>query len=123
MSFHILIPARYASSRFPGKPLADIAGKPMVIWVVEAALKSGAADVCVATDDERILEVVRSRGFEAVMTRNDHPSGTDRLAEVAERMNWGDDDIVVNVQGDEPLISPALVDAVARALADDAEAV
>lgn len=123
MTFHVLIPARYASSRFPGKPLADIAGKPMVIWVVEAALKSGAADVCVATDDERILDVVRSRGFEAVMTRSDHPSGTDRLAEVAGRMNWRDEDIVVNVQGDEPLISPTLVDAVAHALAEDVEAV
>ncbi len=116
MTFHVVVPARYASTRLPGKPLADIGGKPMVVRVVEAALKSSAADVCVATDDERIGAAVEAYGHRAVMTRPDHASGTDRIAEVVDALGWGDDDLVVNVQGDEPLIEPALIDAVADAL-------
>ncbi|HZV54023.1 MAG TPA: 3-deoxy-manno-octulosonate cytidylyltransferase [Rhodocyclaceae bacterium] len=117
MTFHIVVPARYASTRLPGKPLADIAGKPMVVRVVEAALKSSAADVCVATDDERVLAAVEAHGHGAVMTRTDHASGTDRIAEVVDTLGWRNDDVVVNVQGDEPLIDPALIDLVASALA------
>lgn len=116
MGFHIVVPARYASTRLPGKPLADIAGTPMVVRVVEAALKSAAADVCVATDDERVRAAVEGHGHRAVMTRPDHASGTDRIAEVVDAMGWADDDIVINVQGDEPLIEPALIDGVAEAL-------
>ena len=116
MTFHVVVPARYASTRLPGKPLADIGGKPMVVRVVEAALRSSAADVCVATDDERVRAAVEAHGHRAVMTRSDHVSGTDRIAEVGDTLGWADDDIVVNVQGDEPLIDPALVDAVAAAL-------
>lgn len=116
MGFHIVVPARYASSRLPGKPLADIAGKPMVVRVVEAALKSAATDVCVATDDERVRSAVEAHGHRAVMTRADHASGTDRIAEVVDAMGWSDEQLVVNVQGDEPLIEPALIDAVAEAL-------
>lgn len=116
MSFHVVVPARYASTRLPGKPLADIAGKPMVVRVVEAALKSSASDVCVATDDERVLAAVEAHGHRAVMTRVDHVSGTDRIAEVVDVLGWRDEELVVNVQGDEPLIDPALIDAVAEAL-------
>ena len=121
--FHVVVPARYASTRLPGKPLADIAGKPMIVRVVEAALGSGAADVQVATDDKRVADAVRAHGHAASMTRADHASGTDRIAEVADALAWDDDDIVVNVQGDEPLIEPTLIDDLARALADDSEAV
>jgi 3-deoxy-manno-octulosonate cytidylyltransferase (CMP-KDO synthetase) len=116
VSFHVVVPARYASTRLPGKPLADIAGKPMVVRVVEAALRSSAVDVCVATDDQRVRAAVEAHGHRAVMTRSDHLSGTDRIAEVVDTMGWPDDDIVVNVQGDEPLIDPTLIDAVADAL-------
>lgn len=116
MAFHIVVPARYASTRLPGKPLADIAGKPMVVRVVEAALKSSAADVCVATDDERVRAAVEAHGHRVVMTRPDHASGTDRIAEVVDAMGWRDEERVVNVQGDEPLIESALIDAVADAL-------
>ena len=116
MKFHVIIPARYASTRFPGKPLADLAGKPMVIHVCERAAKSGAAAVHVATDDERIAKVVRAHGHSALMTRADHPSGTDRLAEAARKLKLGEKEIVVNVQGDEPLISPRLISQVAGAL-------
>jgi 3-deoxy-manno-octulosonate cytidylyltransferase (CMP-KDO synthetase) len=117
--FKVVIPARYASTRLPGKPLADICGKPMVIRVLDAATLSGASEVWIATDDERVVEAVMSHGGGAVMTRADHPSGTDRIAEVADQFGWADDDIVVNVQGDEPLIDPALVAQVAAALAKD----
>lgn len=117
-----MIPARYASTRLPGKPLADIAGKPMVVRVAEAARHSGAEEVVVATDDERILSAVAAHGHQAVMTRADHPSGTDRVAEVALRRGWPDEVVVVNVQGDEPLIDPALITAVAGGLATDREA-
>lgn len=120
--FRIVIPARHASTRLPAKPLADIAGKPMVARVIERVAAAGASEVWVATDHDAVRDAVLAAGGRVVMTRADHPSGTDRLAEVAEALNWADEDIVVNVQGDEPLIDPALVGAVARALADDAEA-
>lgn len=116
MRFQVIIPARYASTRFPGKPLADIAGKPMVVHVCERAAKSGAAAVHVATDDERIAEAVRAHGHQAIMTRNDHASGTDRLAEAANKLKLSENQIVVNVQGDEPLIAPELIARVARVL-------
>ncbi|MBI5901036.1 MAG: 3-deoxy-manno-octulosonate cytidylyltransferase [Rhodocyclales bacterium] len=122
MSYRIVVPARYASTRLPGKPLADIAGKPMIVRVVEAAMRSRARSVCVATDDERVAATVRASGYEAVMTRADHLSGTDRIAEVARAMGWNGDEIVVNVQGDEPLLDPSLIDAVAFALEADANA-
>jgi 3-deoxy-manno-octulosonate cytidylyltransferase (CMP-KDO synthetase) len=115
--FSVVIPARYASIRFPGKPLIDLAGKPMVVRVAERAAASAAADVCVATDDDRIQAAVEARGIAVVRTRDDHPTGTDRLAEVAALRGWDPEHIVVNVQGDEPLIEPALIDAVASALA------
>ena len=120
--FRVVVPARYASTRLPGKPLADIGGEPMVVRVARRALKSGASGVWVATDDARVADVVRARGLEAVMTRADHASGTDRIAEVARLLGWPDDAIVVNVQGDEPLIDPALVAGVANALRGDAGA-
>src|SRR5512146_473327 len=101
-AFYVVIPARYASTRLPGKPLLDIAGKPMVVWVAERAQKSGAQQVIVATDDARILEAVQQYGHQALMTKTDHASGTDRIAEVAQHEGWADDAIIVNVQGDEP---------------------
>jgi 3-deoxy-manno-octulosonate cytidylyltransferase (CMP-KDO synthetase) len=116
LKFHVIIPARYASSRFPGKPLADLAGKPMVVHVCERAAKSGAAGVHVATDDKRIADAVRAHGHRAIMTRADHPSGTDRLAEAAKKLALRETEIVVNVQGDEPLIAPKLIAQVARIL-------
>jgi len=122
MKFNVVIPARYASSRLPAKPLLDIAGKPMVIWVVERALKSGAEQVIVATDHPEILQVVQSFGYQAIMTREDHPSGTDRIAEVAAHFGWDEDAIVVNVQGDEPLIDPLLIKEVANNLHHHPEA-
>jgi 3-deoxy-manno-octulosonate cytidylyltransferase (CMP-KDO synthetase) len=109
LRFHAIIPARYASSRFPGKPLADLGGQPMVVRVCERAAKSGAAGVHVATDDERIARAVRAAGYSALMTRASHPSGTDRIAEAARKLRLRDSEIVVNVQGDEPLISPRLI--------------
>ena len=107
--FTVLIPARYASTRLPGKPLADIAGKPMVVRVAERARESGAARVVVATDDKRVSTAVRAHGIDAVMTRAEHPTGTDRLAEAAAHLGLGPEAIVVNVQGDEPLLEPALI--------------
>jgi 3-deoxy-manno-octulosonate cytidylyltransferase (CMP-KDO synthetase) len=121
-AFRAVGPARYASTRLPGKPLADIGGKPMVVRVVEAALKSGAFEVWVATDDARVSGAVLAHGHRVAMTRVDHASGTDRIAEVAEQFGWLDDDIVVNVQGDEPLLDPALVAEVAQALVADPDA-
>ncbi|HEU4351547.1 MAG TPA: 3-deoxy-manno-octulosonate cytidylyltransferase [Burkholderiales bacterium] len=109
MKFSVIIPARYASTRFPGKPLADLAGKPMVVRVCERAAKSGAAAVYVATDDRRIVDAVEQAGFAAVMTSADHASGTDRVAEAAQKLKLKRDQVVVNVQGDEPLISPRLI--------------
>lgn len=122
MSFKVVIPARYASSRLPGKPLLDIAGKPMVVWVAEQAIKSGADAVVVATDHSAIADVVKQYGFNAVMTREDHVSGTDRIAEAVQQMGWEDKAIVVNVQGDEPLIDPKLIQEVAQNLVEHPEA-
>lgn len=116
MSFRVVIPARFGSSRLPGKPLLDIAGKPMVVHVYERALQSEASEVVVATDDQRIADVLRELGAPVVMTRADHPSGTDRLQEVAQHFGWKNDDIIVNVQGDEPLIPPAVINQVAANL-------
>jgi 3-deoxy-manno-octulosonate cytidylyltransferase (CMP-KDO synthetase) len=116
MKFTVIIPARYASSRFPGKPLADIDGKPMVVRVAERASRSGAAEVLVATDHPAIADAVTRHGFEAVMTRRNHATGTDRIAEVATKKRFGNTHIVVNVQGDEPMISPALIRKVASSL-------
>ncbi len=121
--FKVVIPARYASSRLPGKPLLDIAGKPMVVRVAEQAAKSGASEIVIATDFEKIVKICEAHNFKAVMTRIDHASGTDRIAEVAEILGWHDDEIVVNVQGDEPLIDPALINEVAEKLAQNSEAV
>jgi 3-deoxy-manno-octulosonate cytidylyltransferase (CMP-KDO synthetase) len=118
LSFHVIIPARYASTRFPGKPLADIAGRPMVVHVCERARASGARGVHVATDDERIAAAVRAHGHDALMTRADHASGTDRLAEAAQLLGLRDEEVVVNVQGDEPLIAPALIARVAVSLGE-----
>ncbi|MEQ5801818.1 3-deoxy-manno-octulosonate cytidylyltransferase [Halomonas sp. H10-9-1] len=117
--FIAVIPARFASSRLPGKPLAEIAGEPMLAHVWRRARESGATRVVVATDDPRIEQAMAPLGAEVVMTRADHPSGTDRLAEVAERLGLDDDAVLVNVQGDEPLIPPALIDQVAERLFDD----
>jgi 3-deoxy-manno-octulosonate cytidylyltransferase (CMP-KDO synthetase) len=122
VKFTVIVPARYASSRFPGKPLADLGGRPMVARVCEQAAKSGAAAVHVATDDERIAAAVRKLGHSALMTRADHPSGTDRIAEAAKILNLKEEDVVVNVQGDEPLISPRLISQVALALEKQPEA-
>lgn len=116
MSYLVVIPARYGSSRLPGKPLADIGGRPMVVRVQEWARLSGAGRVLVATDEPRIREVVEAHGGEALLTRDDHASGTDRLQEVVARLGLPDDAIVVNVQGDEPLIPPAVIDQVAANL-------
>lgn len=121
--FKVVIPARFASTRLPGKPLVDIAGKPMVIRVAEQAAKSQASQVVIATDHAEVLQAVQAGGHQAVMTRTDHVSGTDRIAEVAHAHGWPDDTIVVNVQGDEPLISPDLINEVANTLARDSEAV
>jgi 3-deoxy-manno-octulosonate cytidylyltransferase (CMP-KDO synthetase) len=123
VSFSVVIPARYASTRFPGKPLADLGGKPMVVRVCERAAQSGAAGVHVATDDERIAAAVRGAGYSALMTRADHPSGTDRLAEAATQLKLKDEQIVVNLQGDEPLMAPALIARVAALLEEKRDAV
>lgn len=112
--FTVIIPARFASTRLPGKPLADIAGKPMVVRVALRAQQAGADRVVVATDDARIKAAVESHGIAVCLTRADHPTGTDRLAEAAQLLGLDDDAIVVNVQGDEPLLAPALI----RAMAD-----
>lgn len=120
--FTVLIPARYASTRLPGKPLADLAGKPMVVRVAERARGSGADRVVVATDDTRVHDAVLAHGHEALMTRADHPTGTDRLAEAALALGLPDDAIVVNVQGDEPLLDPALMRRMAELLAEKPEA-
>ena len=117
--FRVVIPARHASSRLPGKPLVDIAGKPMLQRVWERAMAAGAHEVVIATDDERIARVAGGFGAEVQMTSASHPSGTDRLAEVAVRRGWRDADVVVNVQGDEPLLPPALVRQAAALLEAD----
>lgn len=121
-SFDVVIPARFASSRLPGKPLADIAGVPMVEHVYRRARQSSAERVIVATDDMRVAEAVRAFGGEVCMTSADHASGTDRLQEVAANLGLATDRIVVNVQGDEPLIPPKVIDQVAANLAGNASA-
>lgn len=121
-AFTVVIPARYASSRLPGKPLQDIAGKPMIRHVWEQACRSSAQRVVVATDDARIVEACREFGADVLLTRPDHESGTDRLAEVAAALGLAADAIVVNVQGDEPMIPPAVIDQVAANLAAHPEA-
>lgn len=114
MPFIVIIPARLASTRLPGKPLADLGGKPMVVRVAERARLSGAREVVVATDHADIVAACKQHGVAACLTREDHPSGTDRIAEVAATMNLPDETVVVNVQGDEPLIDPQLIAATAR---------
>lgn len=116
MGFSVVIPARFASSRFPGKPLADLCGKPMLQHVFERACESEALRVIIATDDARIKDVAEGFGAEVCMTRADHPSGTDRLQEVVHSLGFYADDIVVNVQGDEPLIPPRIINQVAHNL-------
>lgn len=118
MGYRVVIPARYGSTRLPGKPLVDIAGKPMILRVAEQALSSSAAGVVVATDDSRVADAIGGSGADAALTRSDHRSGSDRVMEVVESKGWPDDEIVVNVQGDEPLIPPVVIDQVA-ALIDD----
>jgi 3-deoxy-manno-octulosonate cytidylyltransferase (CMP-KDO synthetase) len=121
LQFKVVIPARFASTRLPGKPLLDIGGKPMVIRVAEQAAQSGAAQIVIATDHQPIIAAAKQNNFEACMTRVDHTSGTDRIAEVSAQQAWADDTIVVNVQGDEPLIPPALIRAVAQHLYEHPE--
>lgn len=116
MSFRVVIPARMASTRLPGKPLADLGGVPMIVRVWQRACSSRATEVVIATDDPQVLEVVRAHGAEAEPTAADHPSGTDRIEEVARRRGWPDDCVVVNVQGDEPLMPPEVIDQVAADL-------
>lgn len=125
MTFKVVIPARYASSRLPAKPLLDLGGRPMIQWVIAAAVQSGADEVLVATDDERIAAVAidpRSRQSIAVMTSTAHLSGTDRIAEVASKRGWSERTIVVNVQGDEPQLPPALIEQVASLLQQQEDA-
>lgn len=121
-AFLVVIPARYASSRLPAKPLADIAGKPMVVHVAERARASGAKAVWVATDHQDVFDAVKFHGHQALMTRADHATGTDRIAEVVQHLGLAADEIVVNVQGDEPLIAPELIREVVQSLAEHGEA-
>lgn len=116
MRFTVVIPARHSSQRLPGKPLLDIAGKPMIRHVWERAGQAGAQAVVIATDDARIFEACETFGAHVVMTSSDHPSGTDRIAEVSRTLDWDDDELIVNVQGDEPLIPPPIIAQVAGLL-------
>ena len=118
-AFKVVIPARYASTRLPGKPLLEMAGRPMLQYVHERAQQSGASEVIIATDDQRIMDAASNFDATALMTSTGHTSGTERLAEVAEAMAWDDQSVVVNVQGDEPLIPPALIRQVAEGLASN----
>ncbi|WP_169391386.1 MULTISPECIES: 3-deoxy-manno-octulosonate cytidylyltransferase [Psychrobacter] len=121
---HIVIPARFQSSRLPGKPLLDIHGKPMILWVAQKAqMADFADDLCIATDDDRIANVCRNFGFDVVMTKDSHATGTDRLAEVAAIKGWSDNDIVINMQGDEPLVPPLLLAQVQSLLINDNDSV
>src|SRR5487761_2387054 len=121
LAFNVVIPARHASTRLPGKPLLHIEGKPMVVRVAEQAALSGAQQIWIATDHHEIANVVHEHGFKACLTLDTHVSGTDRIAEVAEIQGWPDHTIVVNVQGDEPLMPPELIRAVAQHLHDHPE--
>ena len=121
-AFLVVIPARFGSSRLHGKPLADIGGKPMVVRVAERARASGAEAVWVATDNQAVFDAVRLHGHQALMTRTDHATGTDRIAEVAQQLGLADGEIVVNVQGDEPLIAPELIREVVRSLSEHDDA-
>ncbi|MDN5937599.1 MAG: 3-deoxy-manno-octulosonate cytidylyltransferase [Salinisphaera sp.] len=121
MSFRVVIPARYAATRLPGKPLRELAGEPMLVHVLRRAQESGAGEVWVATDDQRIAAVAQGHGAAVQMTSRAHQSGTDRLAEVVQRQDWADDDIVVNLQGDEPLMPGALIAQVAGAVTADSD--
>jgi 3-deoxy-manno-octulosonate cytidylyltransferase (CMP-KDO synthetase) len=121
-TFTVVIPARLASSRLPHKPLADIAGLPMVVRVAQRATMSNAASVVVAADHPSIVQACVEHGIQAILTRDDHPSGSDRLAEACELLSWPDDALVVNVQGDEPLMDPDLINQVATLLHDRPEA-
>ena len=123
MGFHVLIPARLASTRLPDKPLADIGGVPMIVRVARRAAQSKAASVVVAADNERIVAACREHGVEALLTAREHDSGSDRLAEACTMLGLDGDDLVVNVQGDEPMLPPALVDAVADLLATRSDCV
>jgi 3-deoxy-manno-octulosonate cytidylyltransferase (CMP-KDO synthetase) len=118
-NFNVVIPARHGSTRLPGKPLADVCGRPMIVWVLERAAQSGADEVVVATDDQRIVDAVAAAGGTALLTRADHPSGSDRVMEVAATLGWAEETVVVNVQGDEPLIPPTVIAQVADLLHDD----
>ena len=118
LKFKAVVPARYASTRLPAKPLLDLGGKPMVARVAECAVRSGAEEVWVATDHADVVSAAERHGLSVLLTRADHPTGTDRLAEVVEKRGWSDDTIVVNVQGDEPLIDPGLIAQTARQLAE-----
>ncbi len=120
--FKVVIPARYGSTRLPGKPLLNIAGKPMIFHVCQRAIEADAEEVVVATDDQRIFDSVSDLGLKVVMTDPDHQSGTERINEVAEKLGWSEDQIVVNLQGDEPLIPPSYIKDVAFALADQCTA-
>jgi 3-deoxy-manno-octulosonate cytidylyltransferase (CMP-KDO synthetase) len=120
--FRVVIPARYGSTRLPGKALLPLAGKPMIQWVYERARRSSARQIIVATDDERIAAVVREQGGEAMLTAATHASGTDRIAELARRERWPESDIVVNLQGDEPMMPAALINQVAALFDAHAEA-
>ena len=116
--FHVVIPARLASSRLSEKPLADIHGKPMIQWVYEQAIKSTAASVTIATDSEKIVHAVEKFGGNACLTRADHSNGTSRIVEVCEQKGWSDDTIIVNCQGDEPLLPHENIDQVAKLIQD-----
>ena len=118
MNFKVVVPARYASTRLPAKPLLDLGGKPMVARTAERAVLSGAEEVWVATDHADVQAAAERHGLSVMLTRTDHPTGTDRLSEVVERRGWSDDTIVVNVQGDEPLIDPEMIALMARKLAE-----
>ena len=122
MAFVVVIPARFASSRLPGKPLADIAGRPMIQWVWQQAMQSGASQVVIATDDRRVEEVALAFGAKVMMTRPDHQSGTERLAEVVTTLALPAETVVVNVQGDEPFVPPAIIGQVAANLASQHKA-
>lgn len=122
MHFRVVIPARHASQRLPGKPLANLNGKPLILHACDSANRSGAAQVIVATDDSRIKEACAAAGVEVQMTAMNHASGTDRIAEVAERLGWGDDQLVVNLQGDEPMMPPEVIEQAAALLETHPEA-